>query len=191
MRNFFSKMLKGLVFIFLDINIVIDLLPDIIGYFIIAGALAKLPTAKGANTARWLALILGILSIFEMPIFQGLSVGTESPMNLIVTAVFSLLLLCYYYYIFEVCLDLLKDSSHIRYTKKVKYVQLTSTWLVMITPAINLHLTENDNMAFYIIILVVAIIAFFTFVIYLYKMKMYAEVEEMRSLKNNVDISLN
>ena len=188
MRNFFSKMLKGVVFIFLDINIVIDLLPDIIGYFIIAGALAKLPTAKGANTARWLALILGILSIFEMPIFQGLSVGTESPMNLIVTAVFSLLLLCYYYYIFEVCLDLLKDPPHIRYTKKVKYVQLTSTWLVMITPAINLHLTENDNMTFYIIILVFSIIAFFTFVIYLYKMKMYAEVEEMRILKNKVII---
>lgn len=180
MRNFFSKMLKGLVFIFLDINIVIDFLPDIIGYFIIAGALAKLPTTKGANTARWLALILGILSIFEMPIFQELWMNGTWWVPLVFNLIIGLLLLSYFYYIFKVCLDLLKNSPHVIYTKRMKYVLLTSTWLTLITPAANLHLTENGILALYTTVFVVSIIAFFAYVIYLYKMKMYAEVEEKR-----------
>ena len=173
MRNFFSKMIIALFFIILDINIGIDFLPDIIGYFLIASALAKLSGSHSAKMAFWLAVILGLLSLVEMPIFQGALASEPILTQYSFSLVFGTLLLSYYYAIFNVCLELLKDSPYIRYTTKVKYMMLTSTWLTLMTPVVQLHLNENDSMIFLILIIVLTSIAFFIFLIYLYKMMRY------------------
>lgn len=188
MRNFFSKMLKGYVFIIIDINIGIDIIPDIIGYFIIASALAKLTTTKGANTARLLAIILGVVSIFDMQIFQSFWSSAPSQISFIFGVGMSLLILCFYYYIFAVSLHLLQQSPHMLYTKQVKYIMLGSTWLTAVFPAIVLHVSENDLMLFAVVLLVVAFISLIVFIVYLYKMKIYAEIEEQRVVKDEVEL---
>lgn len=184
MHNFFSKLFWGFVLIFLDINIGIDLLPDIVGFFLIAGALAQLPTIKDAHTARTFALVLGVLSIMEMPIFQENVMTSNTTASLSINLGMGIVLLCYYYYIFEVCLELLKDSQHIQYTKKVKYIMLSSVWLTMIIPAVTPHVMENTAQPLFILVFIMVIIAFFTYVIYVWKMQKYAELEEKRVVAN-------
>lgn len=181
MLNFFSKMLIALIFIMIDINIGIDLLPDIIGYFLIAGAVKKLRDIKISTMAFWCTLLLGLFSLLEMLNFQEFLFSGDTVIYYLFSLISGLLLLCYYYSIFNVCLELLNDSPHIRYTKKVKYIMLTSAWLTIMTQAIQLHLNENDMFNFYIIVVIIACITFFIFLIYLYNMKRYAEIEQKRA----------
>ncbi|MER2037901.1 MAG: hypothetical protein ABS944_07135 [Solibacillus sp.] len=185
MSNFFSRLLWGYVFILLDINIFIDILPDIIGYLLIASALAKLSNVPSAPFTRKMAIIVGIVSILEMAIFESLIATLPSVFEFLVRIIVILSLLIYYYYIFKVCLELLKDSAYIGYTKKVKYFYLISLWFTIMTPYIAIHLYEAEILI--VSMIVIYFIAFVTFLIYLYKMKEYARVEEKRKTEILLD----
>ena len=68
MREFFSKVLIGYAFIIIDFNFGIDIIPDVIGYIIIAKAIQKYATSKYNKVAILLSYISGIISIIEMPL---------------------------------------------------------------------------------------------------------------------------
>ena len=70
MLNFFQKMLIGYVLIIFDFNVGIDIVPDVIVYFMIAHALTNLKTVKGSKGAFTVAIILGVMSMCLMVSFK-------------------------------------------------------------------------------------------------------------------------
>lgn len=182
MLNFFQKMLIGYVFIILDINIGIDILLDVIGYCIVANGLAHLNTIKGANVAKTLAIILGLLSIFEMPIFSEFWTSSNVTFQYFYLVSYHSLILCYYYFIFEVCTHLLSGTNHEDYTKKVKNFMLFTNWLVLISNGIMLHRYESAVALFGLVLIICAFASIIVYIVYLYKMKRYAEYLEKHAV---------
>lgn len=87
MNKFHKRWIIGLLFIFLDINIFIDLLPDFVGWYMIALAFAK---AKGtaARWGHWGAVIASILSI--PLVLNGIATLPESDMPLWLNTILSI-----------------------------------------------------------------------------------------------------
>jgi hypothetical protein len=174
MLNFFQKMLIGYVFIVFDINIGIDILVDAIGYFLIASALTNLNMIKGASVAKILAMIIGVLSILEMPIFEGFWTSSYTTFIYFYRVGYHVLILCYYYFIFEVCTHLLKGSHHEDYTKKVKNFILFTNLLVLLSNGMVLH-TQAITALFGLLVIICAFASIIVYFVYFYKMKRYAE----------------
>ena len=178
MLNFFQKMLIGYVLIIFDINVGIDIVPDVIGYFIIAHALTNLKTVNGSKAAFTIAIILGLLSIFEMPIISDIWTTNNETLLYFYRVVYHSLVLCYYYFIFEVCTHLLKGSYREDYTKKVRNFMLFTNWLLLVSNGIVLHGSEGAVAVFSLILLICVAASIIVYFIYLYKMKRYAEYLE-------------
>ena len=62
MNKFHGRWVTGLVFIFLDINIVIDWLPDFVGWMFIAAAFAGVK-GESAVWGKWASIMASILSL--------------------------------------------------------------------------------------------------------------------------------
>ena len=174
MLNFFNKMLIGYVLIIFDFNVGIDIIPDVIGYVMIAHALTKLKTVKGSRGAFIIAIILGLLSIFEMPIFSDIWTSHNEVLLYFYTLVYHSLVLCYYYFIFEVCTHLLKGSYREDYTKKVKNFILFTNWLILLSNGTVLHGQGGAVAVFSLILVICAVASIIVYFIYFYKMKRYA-----------------
>lgn len=187
MLNFFNKMLIGYVLIIFDFNVGIDIIPDIIGYLMIAHALTKLKTVKGSRGAFTFAIILGLLSIFEMPIFSDIWASNNEVLLYFYTVVYHSLELCYYYFIFEVCTHLLKDTYHEDYTKKVRNFILFTNWLVLLSNGVVLYGQGGAVVIFSLILIICAIASIIVYFIYFYKMKRYAAFLEEEQMQTNVE----
>lgn len=184
MVNFFQKMLIGYVFIILDFNVGIDIIPDVIGYIMITHALTNLKTVKGSKGAFTVAIILGAMSIFEMPIISDIWASNNEVLLYFYRVIYHSLVLCYYYFIFEVCTHLLKGSYREDYTKKVKNFILFTNWLILLSNGIMLHGQGGVVAVFSLILIICAFASIIVYFIYFYKMKRYAAFleEEKRDI---------
>ena len=87
MNKFHGRWVTGLVFILLDINILIDWLPDFVGWLFIAAAFAGV-NGEAAVWGKWAAISASILS-FPLAL-QYISMLPESEVPLWLDVVFSL-----------------------------------------------------------------------------------------------------
>ncbi|KGR84362.1 hypothetical protein [Lysinibacillus odysseyi] len=80
MTKFHGRWVTGFILIFLDINILIDLLPDFIGWMLIGAAFSE-GKGEAAAWGKWSAIVASVLS---MPlVLQGFSTlpqGSDIPM---------------------------------------------------------------------------------------------------------------
>ena len=190
MYQFFSRFLIGYLFIVIDLQIGIDWLPDIIGFVVIAFAIQNYANSKYNKTAIRLSWLVGILSIFQMPLLESLFNGLPPEFSLSYEFLISFFNLLFYYYIFGVCISFTEQTPYLEYTKRVKNWVIGSMWFLMTASYILVH---NDWIVFNSIFLIAALILFISiirFIVYCYKMMKYGkmiESEEAPSFNMNLE----
>lgn len=189
MRQFFSRVLIGYSFIIIDLHFGIDIIPDIIGYIIIARAIQKYATSKYSKTAVLLSYISGVISIIEMPFVYSAVESFPSVVILLYGFITSIIQLLFYYYIFGVFFSFVKNTPHVNFTKKVKHLVVGSLWFI-ITSLYILELTQNVILGLLMILAgIVAVIGVITFIVYCYKMMKYGEFMEFEEKQEQVESS--
>ncbi|MEK4129989.1 hypothetical protein NYE67_09915 [Solibacillus sp. FSL W8-0474] len=187
MSRFFSLVLIGYAFIIIDLNFGIDIIPDIIGYIIIARAIQKYAESKYNKTAVLLSYITGFISLIEMPIAYRLVESSPAEVNLLYGFISSIIQLLYFYYLFGVFNSFAQNTPYIKYTKRVKHLVVGSLWIV-ITSMYLIEFTQNIIVGFAVVIAgIVLIIGFIMFIIYCYKMMRYGKLLELREKEEQVE----
>ena len=127
------------------------------------------------NTTKPLS---GILSIFEIPVLQGIFSGVPQEYLISYEFIISFVNLIFYYYIFGICFSFAEQTPHMDYTKRVKNWLIGSMWFLMTANCILIHI---DWIVFTIIFVIAGIISFISiikFILYCYKMMKYGKMIE-------------
>lgn len=189
MQQFFSRVLIGYIFIIIDLNFWVDIVPDVIGYIIIARAIQKYAKSKYNKTAVLLSYISGVISIIEMPITYSAVEGLPSVVILIYGFITSIIQLLFYYYIFGVFFSFVQDTPHVNFTQKVKHLLVGSLWF-MITLLYIYELTKNLFFGLlFVVACIGAVIGVITFIVYCYKMMKYGELMKFQEKQEQVEPS--
>lgn len=180
MHQFFSRLLIGYLIIIVDLQIVIDWLPDIIGFIVIAFAIRKYAKSKYNKTAFWLCWLAGILSIFEMPVMQGIFLGVPQELLIRISYEFiiSFVNLIFYYYILGICFSFAEQTPNMDYTKSVKNWLIGSMWFLMTANYILIHIDWIVFMIIFFVAGIIALVSIIKFIVYCYKMMKYGKMIE-------------
>lgn len=187
MRGFFSQVLIGYAFIIIDFKLGIDILPDVIGYIIIARAIQKYATSKYNKVAILLSYILGVISIIGMPLIYSIVESSPTEVTLLYAFISGFIELLFYYYLFGIFNSFVQDTPHVNYTKKVKHFVVGSLWLV-ITLLYITQITQNFILLLLVLIVaIVVIIGVIMFIIYCYRMMKYGKLMELYEKQEKVE----
>ncbi|WP_339216780.1 hypothetical protein [Solibacillus sp. FSL W8-0372] len=187
MQQFFSRVLIGYIFIIIDLNFWIDIIPDIIGYIIIARAIQKYAKSKYNKTAVLLSYITGVISIIEMPIIYSAVENFPPVLFLLYGFTTSIIQLLFYYYIFGVFFSFIENTPHVNFTKKVKHLVVGSLWFIITSLYIFKH-TQNVILGLLMTLAgIVAVIGLITFIVYCYKMMKYGELMELHEKQDQME----
>ncbi|MEK4386115.1 hypothetical protein MKZ25_09940 [Solibacillus sp. FSL W7-1464] len=178
MHQFFARLLIGYLMIILDIQIVIDWLPDIIGFIVIAYAIRNYADSKYGKTAFRLSWLVGILSVFQMPVMEGIFSGLPQELLISYEFIISFANLIFYYYIFGVCFSFVEQTPHMEYTKRVKNWLIGSLWFLMTANYILVHIDWVVLSIIFVIGAIILFISIIRFIVYCYKMMKYGKMIE-------------
>lgn len=191
MHQFFSRLLIGYLIVIFDLKIVIDWLPDLIGFIIVAFAIRTYANSKYSKTAILLCWLAGFLSIFEMPVLQGIFSRYPQEFWMSFEFIVSFVQLIVYYYIFGICLSFVEQTPHIDYTKRIKNWLVGSLWFLMTANYILIH---TDSVVFSIIFVIagiVSLVGIVMFIVYCNKMMRYGKmIESDESTSSNLNWEL-
>ncbi|MBD8035900.1 hypothetical protein H9635_04045 [Solibacillus sp. A46] len=189
MRQFFYQLLIGYIFIIIDLNFGIDIVPDIIGFIIIARAIQKYATSKYNKTAILLSYASGIISLIEMPLLYSVLESFPYEVNLLYVFISNIIQLLFYYYIFGVFFSFVQDTPHVNYTKKIKHLVVGSLWFMITFLYIAEHTRNLIIGLLFLVAGIVAVIGVIMFFVYCYKMMKYGESMEFQEKQEQVEPS--
>ncbi|QED46937.1 hypothetical protein [Cytobacillus dafuensis] len=113
----FNKIFWGLLLVLIDFNIIIDILPDIIGYIVITSGLGQLqPHSQYFSKAKIFSILLAIFSLTAIIQGPGIPLNEFQPSNfslffMLVTTILGLLHIVLIFYTFKGFIDMaVKDG---------------------------------------------------------------------------------
>ncbi|MEH7122630.1 hypothetical protein V7127_05195 [Bacillus sp. JJ1773] len=154
-----NKVFWGLILVLIDINIIIiDILPDFIGYFIIVSSLKQLLTySSHFSKARGLSICLALLSL--VTIFQGppipmdeFSLSNLSLFLMFISSVHGILHLFMVYYALLGFIEMAEQEGFMLFAKSAKkgmFIYVIGTFASL--AAIPFFMNVNDSEGFLII----------------------------------------
>lgn len=177
--NFHKLILIGLLFQFLDINIGIDLIPDFIGFIIIAYAFSKADVPYAA-LGMYCSIILSISSFIEMFLEKTQTFSLYEAVDLWVEILFivvGLVNILYFACIFYVSNKIVKIENHI-----FPKVFIGAQILMQLFYSFGMHLPFNEFGYSLIPAAIVLLVLIIYFVVFLWKRKniekkMYEEMQ--------------
>ena len=154
-----NKVFWGLILVLIDINIIIiDILPDIIGYFIVVSGLNQLLTyssyfAKSRGFAICLAL-LSLVTIFQGPAIplDEFSLSNMSLIVMVISTVVGILHLFMVYYVIHGLIVMADKEGFMLFAKSAKkraFLYVIGTFASLATAPFFMNV--EDSTGFYII----------------------------------------
>lgn len=167
--NFHKLVLIGVLFQFLDINIgVIDIIPDFIGFIIIAYAFSKIKVPYAA-LGMYCSVLLSITAFLEMFQEKTQSFSVYEAVNLWVQILFiviGLVDILYFACIFYVSNKIVKIENSI-----FPILFISAQILVQLFTSLGMHLPFNVLEGFIMSMLILFIFFYIYFVVFLWKRK--------------------
>lgn len=165
--NFHKLVLIGVLFQFIDINIGIEILPDFIGFLIIAYAFSKVAVSYG-KLGMYCSIVLSISSFFDMFLQnnQGIYLYEADFWIQLVNLAVSLFTIIYFACIFIVSNEILKIKKS-SFPKIFIGAQIVMELLI----AAGMHIPFNELELFYILILIPFFFLYIAFILFLWKRK--------------------
>lgn len=136
MYNNFNKILWGIIFVIININIgPIDILPNFIGYGLMISGLSKIHNEtqyKEFLLTKILAVIILIQSLVSI-FYHYNSIGNISINNMISNTVFQVLQLLLVFYMYSGIIKLLKKYDDIDLVLIIRYARRNYTYITLLT----------------------------------------------------------
>src|SRR5690606_39170865 len=131
--------------------------------------------SKYGKTAFRLSWLVGILSVFQMPVMEGIFSGLPQELLISYEFIISFANLIFYYYIFGVCFSFVEQTPHMEYTKRVKNWLIGSLWFLMTANYILVHIDWVVLSIIFVIGAIILFISIIRFIVYCYKMMKYGK----------------
>lgn len=171
MRNAFKYILLGYILIFLDIHLIIDILPDPIGYFMILRGTRKIEfNESGMHPARIVATLLLFLSIPNVFINPHLFQNQAPEWWGIYTTAMGLLDLILVYFLFQLIKKVVELLHYLELTIKTentyKGYMVVMLIILLIQPFV-INMSEHTATGFILFISLAGVITQITFLVFL------------------------
>ena len=166
--NFHKLILIGTIFIFLDINIGFDVVPDFVGFIIVAYAFSKI-NVPYATLGLSCSLLLMLSSFIEMFQVQTQSIYFYGYVNFWMQFVFiaiGLVTILYYACIFYVSNKMLKIENSI-----FPKVFIGAQILIQLFTTLGLYLPYDVLMSFTLLIFILYFFIYIYYFVFLWKRK--------------------
>ncbi|KAB2328541.1 hypothetical protein F7731_25295 [Cytobacillus depressus] len=163
-----NKIFWGLIIVLVDINIVyFDILPDFIGYIIIASGLSHLQTySPYFSKAKIFSIILTVFSL--VTIFQGPSIPLEEfqPSKkifliIVFSTILGLLHLALIYFIVRGLIEMAEQEGFIRLSEMAQkrlYIYIIGTLVPMAAYPFVLNVDDSEAFFIFVISIVITVI---------------------------------
>jgi len=171
MRNAFKYILTGYILIFLDIHLIIDILPDPIGYVLILQGVRKIQFNESqlhpASIVATLLLFLSIPTVFINPqLFQN---QAEEWWGIYTTTmgVLDLILVYFLFQLIKKVVDLLHSSQLTIRTENTYKGYMVVMLSILFIQTFLTNLSEHTATGFAIFIILAGVITQITFLVFL------------------------
>lgn len=175
MKQAFKLLFLGYLFIFLDFHImIIDILPDCVGFFLIYQAIIKLTNqSSGYSVVKVITVMLLIYAIpSDIQLTKYLSLDG---FNIFYDNVYLLLNIIWLYYIFSMLLEVVRNhgtQGMLRRTETVAKVCIVAQLFIMFINGFMINLTDDEKNFLAIGILVIGFSSAVILLRYFYNMEM-------------------
>lgn len=170
MKSFYKRLFWGHIFIVINFNVPIDILPNVFGWLLVASAFrfVNLPLRENVN-AKITAYLLAILSLPLLFMNDYLETNFLDWMEWISVAT-SFLALLFYYWLFTVCLQLDKSFGEDKQTSRLKWSFLTVQIISIMYEAASFNFNVLNRTEWLVLMVIVNGIVYVWLFIYLVRM---------------------
>lgn len=181
--NFHKRVFIGALFQILDINIgTFDILPDFVGFLIVAYAFSKMnfPYASAGTIFSISLAALSVISIFR-PFNMNLVMNPSYDLNMqLVSVAFGMLNIGYFACVFAVSKEIVRGDSSRFPQLFIGFELFAQLWTSLV-----IHVLGNVLLASGMFILMLSIILHIYFFIYIWKRKKLEDELHIRSLSTS------
>ncbi|MUK89384.1 hypothetical protein GMD78_13530 [Ornithinibacillus sp. L9] len=188
MSNSFRKIFWGFFLVLVEINILIDILPDPVGYFLIISGLSSLieEFTIGKKALNW-AIVLCILSIPSVFVSQHSINQTINPLSFwhIYISVLALLKIILVFYMFQLMVRIAREwraENLLDWTFKFSKIYLVFMFIFLMLQSFHMNVNTDFVMGISVVCLIGALIVEIMFLVLLRRFK---KLDEDFSDSNN------
>ncbi|MET1014864.1 MAG: hypothetical protein ABWX61_10225 [Paenisporosarcina sp.] len=171
MRNAFKYMLTGYILIFLDIHLIIDILPDPIGYFMILQGTQKIEfDESGMHPARIIATLMFFLSLPSV-LINPQSFQNQAPewwgIYTTATGLLDLILVYFLFQLIKKVVELLHSPELSIKTENTYKGYMVVMLIILFIQSFLTNMSEHTATGFVIFLVLAGFITQITFLVFL------------------------